>query len=168
MPTPLSIVKGHKQEFVSLEASSQASPSSHRPQGRNVVPRGVVGPPSYGRGLLRARGKGQDVSLGDYIERLSDVDRAYAERNAVVIAFAHMAEQEGWRVGLLEDPTEPEWPVIVIETPRGQVSWHIPADELPVDRFDARRVEWDGHSTREKYNRLERLFMSPERTAINE
>jgi hypothetical protein len=47
---------------LSLEASSQASPSSHRPQGRHIIPRGVVGPQAYGRGLLRARGKGQDVS----------------------------------------------------------------------------------------------------------
>jgi hypothetical protein len=55
----------HASHDLSLEASSQASPSSpanHRPQGRNVIPRRVVGPSSYGRGLLRARGKGQDVS----------------------------------------------------------------------------------------------------------
>jgi hypothetical protein len=108
------------------------------------------------------------VSGGEYIERLSDVDRAYAERNACALAFAHMAEAAGWTVGLLKDPEEPDWPVLVVETPRGQVSWHLPADEVPVDRFDVHRVEWDGHTTREKYDRLERLFMSPERTAINE
>lgn len=107
-------------------------------------------------------------TLGDYIVRLSDVDRAYAERNACVFAFAHMAEAAGWPVGLLDDAEAEGWPVIVIETPRGQVSWHVPRDELPVDRFDVYCPEWDGHTTREKYNRLERLFMSPERTAINE
>jgi hypothetical protein len=87
---------------------------------------------------------------------VSDVDAAYAERNAVVLAFAHMAELMGWTVGTVADPAEPDWPVLMIDTPAGQVSWHFKADELPatVPRYPGR---WDGHDTPEKYDRLRRL-----------
>lgn len=101
------------------------------------------------------------MSRGEYIERLSGVDRAYAERNAVVLAFAQAAAEAGpgWAMGVLSDPEEPEWPVVVIETPAGQMSWHVPRDELPEHWREGRHSrDWDGHTTREKYDRLERLL----------
>ena len=87
---------------------------------------------------------------------MSVLDEAYAERNAVVLAFAHMAELMGWDVGQLKDPREPDWPVLMIDTPAGQVSWHFQAVEMPATMPDY-PGEWDGHTTKEKYERLSRL-----------
>lgn len=56
---------------------------------------------------------------------------------------------------------EPSWSLVYIETPEGQMSWHIAAAD--VDLFThVRRVTtadyvWDGHSTDEKYERLRKL-----------
>lgn len=58
------------------------------------------------------------------------------------------------------DPESPDWPVVFVETMEGQVSWHVaPADMglfAHVRRDDT--VVWDGHSTEEKYARIERLI----------
>lgn len=81
-----------------------------------------------------------------------ELDKIYAERNAVVVAFARLAERSGWTVGLLHDAEEPDWPVLVIDTPGGQVSWHLKSDEAR--GFGQYPGEWDGHTTEEKYARL--------------
>lgn len=84
------------------------------------------------------------------------LDTVYTERNQVVLAFAASAVMAGWRVGQLVDPTEPDWPVLMIDTPAGQVSWHFKADELP-EAIPAYAGEWDGHTNAEKYKRLDVL-----------
>ena len=84
------------------------------------------------------------------------LDDLYAERNAVVIAFAVMARERGWRVGRLAHRTEPEWPVLMIDTPAGQVSWHLRADEMPA-WVEPYARQWDGHDTKTKYERLAAL-----------
>lgn len=61
------------------------------------------------------------------------------------------------------DPDEPSWPVLYLDTPRGQCSWHIAPSDL--DLFEHvvvvpaadPRARWDGHTTDEKYQRLIRL-----------
>lgn len=59
-------------------------------------------------------------------------------------------------VGAYNDPDEPEYMVVYIETPVGQMSWHIHPDD--VDLFDGLEIvpehRWDGHSTEEKYRKL--------------
>lgn len=85
-------------------------------------------------------------------------DAAYAERNQLVRALSklypaslerHDGEggEDGWR-----------W-LVVIDLPTGQASWHIHDSELP--NFTHLRMcegrAWDGHTTEEKYARLERL-----------
>jgi hypothetical protein len=75
----------------------------------------------------------------------------------VVLAFARLAQLLGWPVGTLTDPEEPDWPVLVIETPQGQVSWHMRAEELPHD-LPEHPEAWDGHTTPEKYQRLGALW----------
>ncbi len=60
------------------------------------------------------------------------------------------------------DPDTPDWPVVTVETGKGQLSWHIgPGD---VDLFehlppaaDGTAPVWDGHSTDEKYARIREL-----------
>lgn len=49
------------------------------------------------------------------------------------------------------DQNAPDYPVLYIETPKGQISWHIPPDDT--NTFDGLKVPtvdhypWDGHST---------------------
>jgi hypothetical protein len=54
------------------------------------------------------------------------------------------------------DPAEPDWPVVYITLPTGQVSWHFSPDDqdllFGVPRDDNTR--WDGHTTDEKYRRI--------------
>lgn len=84
---------------------------------------------------------------------MAALDEVYAERNAVVLAFATMVSLKGWTVGRVTDPNEPDWPVLLIDTPNGQLSWHFKAGDLP-DLMPDYPGEWDGHDTPEKYRRL--------------
>lgn len=58
------------------------------------------------------------------------------------------------------DPAEPEYTVIYIHTPDGQLSWHIHPNDLDLFEHvawaepDDDRVIFDGHTTPEKYVRL--------------
>lgn len=88
---------------------------------------------------------------------MSATDDAYTERNRLVAFLARLfpsgrrqTEIEGW---------DPEWNgCCFIDTPEGQLSWHYHDREahlfaaLPL--YDK---PWDGHSTPEKYARIERL-----------
>lgn len=76
----------------------------------------------------------------------------YRERAHLV---AHLAAVYPSRLGT--DPAEPDWPVLYVDTPEGQLSWHIAPSDLElfahVPRDDG--AVWDGHSTEEKYRRLD-------------
>lgn len=84
---------------------------------------------------------------------MADLSEVYAERNAVVLAFAVAMEMHGYHVGKAVDPAEPDWPVLLIDTPAGQVSWHFQSHEMPPGMPDYQRA-WDGHDTPEKYDRI--------------
>jgi len=79
----------------------------------------------------------------------------YRERAYLV---AHLASLYPSTIGYT-DPSEPEWAVCIIETPAGQMTWHISPDDR--DLFDhvtwSSRAKWDGHETEEKYERLRAL-----------
>lgn len=72
----------------------------------------------------------------------------YALRNDLVLAALTLARAAGLAAGVYIDPAAPDWPVVIIETPVGQVSWHLPAHPIP----------WDGHTTAEKYRRVDALL----------
>jgi len=86
-------------------------------------------------------------------------DAAYEERNRVVAWAARMAMALGYRAVVTTTAIEgwdPNWHhCLYIETPAGQVSWHLHTSQLPlvadIPRGDA---AWDGHTTDEKYKRL--------------
>jgi hypothetical protein len=68
------------------------------------------------------------------------------------------------------DPVCPDWPVLYIETPEGQMSWHIAPEDLA--EFGKMTVipdyPWDRHTTKEKYLRLRRLVARlPNLTSAN-
>lgn len=71
-------------------------------------------------------------------------DQNYETRNRLVVTAVAMALWLGLDAGFRIDPTEPEWPVAFFQLPTGQASWHLPQFQ----------VEWDGHSTEEKYRRV--------------
>ncbi len=89
------------------------------------------------------------------VERLrAEKDGAYHERNQVVAALAKLFPS-----GIAVDPNEPDWPVLYIDLPDGQVSWHFQRSEAidllaGIPKYNG---EWDGHSTEEKYTRLKSL-----------
>lgn len=89
---------------------------------------------------------------------IANLDAAYAERNQLVAALARHYRPAYCYL----PPGENDWPIVYIETPAGQLSWHIPPVEavllgiadLPTT---PEGYKWDGHSTEEKYERLAKL-----------
>lgn len=88
------------------------------------------------------------------IRRLrAEKNGAYSERNQVVAALAKLFPS-----GVLHDESDPEWWIVYIDLPTGQVSWHFQTSELPLlDAFPKYEGQWDGHTTGEKYARLAAL-----------
>ena len=81
----------------------------------------------------------------------SSPDQAYYDRNIVIQLAAKLAIQCGIRAGIREG--QGQWPILYIDLPTGQVSWHIPKDEL-IDGFPEYKGKWDGHDLGTKRNRL--------------
>lgn len=84
---------------------------------------------------------------------MTDSSIIYRERHHVV---AHLAAIYPSVMVLNADPDEPDWPVLFIDLPTGQVSWHInPADMDLFRHVPIGTAEWDGHDVIEKYRRLD-------------
>lgn len=104
--------------------------------------------------------------LGDVINQLERLDTTkkqislvYAERNNMVAFISKLFPSY-----LSEHPvSDPHWPLewstlVFIETPKGQMSFHINKDELPkFKHLEFKENKWDGHSSEEKYRRLAEL-----------
>ncbi len=80
-------------------------------------------------------------------------DDAYLDRNLAVMALAKLAKQKGYPVGIMLDPCEPDWPVIMIDLPTGQVGWHVPESEL-LGIWPKYPGKWDGHTLEQKRQRI--------------
>ena len=91
----------------------------------------------------------------------STLNDAYFDRNQAVMAMARRALQLGYRVGLKKDPQEPDWPVLMIDLPTGQVGYHLPKAEV-VGRWPDYAGEWDGHSLEDKRERLRKFIIGRE------
>jgi hypothetical protein len=82
------------------------------------------------------------------------LDDVYRERNLLACALVESVSDVmgGWTPAT--DAKNDEWAIVWIETPMGQMSWHVPremANNL-VHRND--NYEYDGHSTATKNDRL--------------
>lgn len=108
-------------------------------------------------------------SHDDTVDALADMrarkDSAYEERTHCVALMARMAVAMGLPVTVTTIGIEgwaSKWRTCVyIELPTGQVSWHV--QEQLVHLFDGLPVRndvpvWDGHSTGEKYRRVDSAF----------
>lgn len=97
-------------------------------------------------------------------QRLNDV---YEERDRLVALIStfypsHLARHEG------EDWDDNWRNVVYIETPEGQLSWHIADDEVHLfGHLVAGENDWDGHTTEEKYKRVERLVQRNYEESLN-
>ena len=83
----------------------------------------------------------------------SGANSVYRERAHLV---AHLAAAYPSSIGY-HDSAEPEWAVVIIDLPTGQVSWHVAPEDMDLFGHVARSDvnTWDGHSTAEKYARLD-------------
>lgn len=74
-------------------------------------------------------------------------------RNILVWQVAFDAINAGLTAGVSE---EENWPVVYIELPTGQVSWHVPTCERPPGCEVPTKpgYEWDGHTREEKARRI--------------
>jgi hypothetical protein len=82
----------------------------------------------------------------DEIEKLrAKADSIYSERNRLAVAFARMALAAGFKAGTGVDPDETKWPVVYVETPNGQVSWHIASHDADIlSGLPVYEGQWDG------------------------
>lgn len=84
----------------------------------------------------------------------------YRERAHLLALLAGVLDPSMSHIG--ETDTEAEgWPVLTFETLAGQWSWHIAPDDVAlfahVRPTTAADRAWDGHTTAEKYARVDRL-----------
>jgi hypothetical protein len=89
------------------------------------------------------------------------MDSVYRERAHLV---AYLAALHPSALVRGADPAEPDWPVLFVDLPTGQACWHISPDDMDlfkhVPTWDAGSISdriWDGHTTDEKYARLDAL-----------
>lgn len=92
---------------------------------------------------LEARDELTD-QLTQMLAAIVEADQDYPARYLLVLTAVPLALCLGYPVGIRIDPDASQWPVIYIELPTGQVSWHMPQHES----------EWDGHTTEEKHARI--------------
>lgn len=84
------------------------------------------------------------IQLKATLELIEKYDTVYDMRYKLILQAMAIAATLGIKAGFRFDPKEPEWPVAYIELPTGQVTWHVAPHP----------IEWDGHSTEEKYKRV--------------
>jgi len=110
--------------------------------------------------------------LKDAQELRAALDAAYHERNQLVAFLttcygAHLMRHPE------TDPWDEDWRWIVcVHTPQGQMTWHIHDSELGLfDHLPSSQTQndWDGHTTEQKYLRLQALVASlaPESPVIS-
>lgn len=90
-------------------------------------------------------------------------DGAYSERNQCVALIARFALAYGCRVGIAKTAIEgwdEAWHgCVYIDLPTGQVSWHYHDSEAHLfDFLPPYLGAWDGHSTPEKYARVNAAY----------
>lgn len=120
------------------------------------------------QGGAHGTGDPAEIASSDDLAELADAkgakDAAYRERNCLVAALSKLLPAYMARHPDEDKEWEDDWRWIVfIESPRGQLSWHIHDSELPLfehlEQVDD--GQWDGHTTEEKYARLAGLRCRP-------
>ena len=92
------------------------------------------------------------------MEYESKSSEAYLDRNLCVQVMARMAQKLGYNVGVKENG---DWPILYINLPTGQVSWHISKTDI-TGKFPEYHKEWDGHDVECKRKRLVEFIKNEE------
>lgn len=85
-----------------------------------------------------------------------ELNAAYRERAHLVALLAAIYPAE---LHENPDPGYDNWPIVMVQTPAGQMGWHLSPHDVDLFdhvRFDA-TIEWDNHTTDEKYARMRQL-----------
>lgn len=82
--------------------------------------------------------------LAEVLEQIEKHDTDYVARYPLVWQALVLALACGYSAGVRLDPAQPEWPVVYLDLPTGQVSWHMPQHASV----------FDGHTTEQKYQRV--------------
>lgn len=93
----------------------------------------------------------EQAELKRLLAEIKVSDEDYSKRYGLLLQAVSEAHKLGYASGFRIDASKPEWPVCYIELPTGQVSWHLPQHETP----------WDGHTTEEKYKRIDDYTSTP-------
>lgn len=78
-------------------------------------------------------------------------DEAYYDRNLIAQLAVKLAIQCGLKAGVRD--RDSAWAIAYIELPTGQVSWHIPMNEV-IPGLPDFNDNWDGHDLKTKRNRV--------------
>jgi hypothetical protein len=107
------------------------------------------------RDALCAMQAERDEARTRLAEVTTERDKAYRER-AALVAYLAACHPSQWA------DEGSDWPIVYVQTPAGQMSWHIArADQglfghvRPIGEGPA--PQWDGHTTEQKYERLAEL-----------
>lgn len=109
--------------------------------------------------LLRVLGMSDDAlkdqgdkEVKDLINESKETDEVYHERDQLVALISKIFPSH---IGKDEEQKEGFKNVIYVQLPTGQCSWHIKDSELSLFKhLEHGKNNWDGHSTKEKYNRI--------------
>ena len=87
------------------------------------------------------------------------IEAVYTERNQAVAVLVALAKRLGYHVWVNWNADDPDWPIVFVDLPSygaGQVSWHIPYEEMRTFFPDKLPIGggWDGHDNAEKARRL--------------
>lgn len=86
-------------------------------------------------------------------------EEAYLDRNLAVQVIAKMALQLGFKAGIRN--RDGKWPLLYIELPTGQISWHLDSKDLFGEFPDYDGV-WDAHTVDEKRDRIRKYLEGKE------
>lgn len=95
--------------------------------------------------------------MTEVIAETPSADGPYRERAHLVAFLAAL-----YPATIGQDPAEPEYAVVYVQTPHGQLSWHIAPGDMDLFghvELDGETI-WDGHTTEAKYERLGALTRS--------
>lgn len=99
-------------------------------------------------------------------ELIGALNEAYRDRARVLAPLAALFPSK-----LAANATDPDWPVLYLSTPNGQISWHIAQADLDLlqhvtfDRETDALSIWDGHDTETRDQRLSLLVINLLRAA---
>ena len=78
----------------------------------------------------------------------------YRDRTQALMALGRLAAACGFEVGVRPRITDPQWVLLFIELPTGQVSWLLPRRSVDLDAWPAYDKPWDEHTPDEQRLRL--------------